>query len=255
MNRRKAMNGPDAFSHLYDLIKQDRMEAMRYVSEGLSSQMIDPLSAIRGRADRLRNQLSHDQQESIETIIAEIDKMVDLLKDMSATMKSNPGMPVATEFYLKDVCDLIVGFVNHRLIKNQISCRVDISNNLKMNIDSSRVKQILVALIVNAVEAIEENIRLNHSETRQIFIEARKNSQELVISISDTGCGIKPSDVDKIFSPLYSTKPRPTGKGIGLSMANKFAEEIGGKIAFYSNEGIGSTFELKLPLEVITSAS
>lgn len=245
------MNGPDAFSHLYELIKQDRMEAMRYVSEGLSSQMIDPLSAIRGRADRLRNQLNKDQQDSLETIICEIDKMVDLLKDMSATMKVSHGNPISKQFHLSDVCDLIAGFISHRLLKNQISFHIQVPQSWVLNTDSSRLKQILVAMIVNAVEAIEEGVRLKQDKARIVMVEARKNQTELVISVSDTGCGIKASDLDKVFSPLFSTKPRPTGKGIGLSMAGKFAEEIGGKIDFYSKEDVGSTFELKLPLSVL----
>ncbi len=244
------MNGPDAFSHLCELIKQDRMEAMRYVSEGLSHQMIDPLSAIRGRADRLRNQLNKDQQESLATIIGEIDRMVDLLKDMSVTMKVNPGAPVTSQFYLNDICNLVAGFMNHRLLKNQISFRIQVSDDFKLSTDSSRLKQILVALIVNAVEAIEEGIRQKNENARIVMIEARKNNSEVVISVTDTGCGIKSGNIDKVFSPLFSTKPRPTGKGIGLSMASKFADEIGGKIDFYSKEGIGSTFELKLPTAV-----
>ena len=242
------MNGPDAFSHLYELIKQDRMEALRYVSEGVSQQMIDPLSAIKGRAEKLRAQLSVEQQRGIDVIISEIDKLVDFVEDFSSVLKSDPGVLIKSEVNLRSLTDFVVNFLRHRLVQKQIACRVEVPQNLNLSTDSARLQQVMMSIIVNAIEAVEDAILKRKDGPRALVIETRHDDSKLIISISDTGCGMSPEVANRVFEPMFSTKKRFSGKGIGLSMANKYVNELGGRLTFYTQEGVGSTFEIELPV-------
>ena len=116
----------------------------------------------------------------------------------------------------------------------------------KIHIDSRHLEQILINLISNACQAMNNDGTLTISSSR-VNTDAGKNKQgEMVlISIKDTGSGIQPDHIDKIFEPLFTTKTR--GIGLGLAVSQKLAEANGGWLEVESQIGKGSTFSLFAP--------
>ena len=102
--------------------------------------------------------------------------------------------------------------------------------------------QICVNLIINALQA------MNGQGT--LTLGARSTDQVVSISIGDTGPGIPPEKMDKIFEPFYTTKPPGQGTGLGLHSVRALVEEYGGQVLIQSTVGQGTTFHLEFPLSI-----
>jgi two-component system sensor histidine kinase HydH len=105
-------------------------------------------------------------------------------------------------------------------------------------LDSEKMKEVLVNLTQNAIQATPSGGR--------VTLKASGNGENVKIQIIDTGSGIPPSDLDKIFFPFFTTKPE--GNGIGLTVSKEVVEAHGGKIEVNSKEGAGTQFTIILPV-------
>ena len=107
-----------------------------------------------------------------------------------------------------------------------------------MLLDVSRMKQVILNLIANAIQASPagEKVRARTST----------NKNEMILEISDSGIGISEKDRDNVFSPFYTTKK--DGTGLGLPISKRIVEAHGGQIDFHPNPEKGVTFVLKFPL-------
>jgi signal transduction histidine kinase len=110
-------------------------------------------------------------------------------------------------------------------------------------VNEGQIKQVFIALMTNACDAMEENGTLtitshwNESETDRM----------VSVSFTDTGCGIPAQHLQKIFDPFFTTKPLGRGTGLGLSVCYGIISEHGGRIEVDSTEGVGTTFRVLIP--------
>ena len=109
---------------------------------------------------------------------------------------------------------------------------------------TSQISQVVLNLLVNAVQAIES---IGRSEGNRITIEVRKTPSHHVLEISDTGAGIPEDSLANIFDPFYTTKPVGEGTGLGLSISHGIVTGHGGQIEVESSSGAGTTFRIWLP--------
>jgi two-component system NtrC family sensor kinase len=108
--------------------------------------------------------------------------------------------------------------------------------------DRESLRSVLTNLLVNGLQAIDGgggNVR--------VAIRQDQDGDRAVIEISDTGRGIAPEDIAKVFEPYYSTKE--TGTGLGLAIVRKAIDDHGGTISVSSKQGSGTTFTITLPLK------
>jgi PAS domain S-box-containing protein len=110
--------------------------------------------------------------------------------------------------------------------------------------DSGRIEQVLVNLLVNAAHAITPG----HAERNEVCVTLRMDaSGRAVIDISDTGNGIRPEVMQKMFTPFFTTKPAGSGTGLGLSICQGIVKSMGGEISVTSELGSGTTFSVTMP--------
>ncbi|MFZ5909924.1 MAG: two-component system sensor histidine kinase NtrB, partial [Chloroflexota bacterium] len=116
--------------------------------------------------------------------------------------------------------------------------------------DPRQVEQVLGNLVVNACQAMPQGgqlLVLSRVEGSVISDQCTDDDRQWVrIAVRDTGVGIPPENLEKIFEPLFTTKPK--GIGLGLAVSRKLAEANGGRIEVQSEAGVGSTFTLYLPV-------
>jgi len=105
--------------------------------------------------------------------------------------------------------------------------------------DPGLLRQIVINLLANAFDAVERGGRVS--------LTARPQEQDVLITVADTGSGIAPEDLRRIFEPFYTTKGRGKGTGLGLAICRELAAALGGSIAVTSTPGHGSTFTVRLP--------
>ena len=107
-----------------------------------------------------------------------------------------------------------------------------------------KVSQVVTNLLINAGQAIEAT-----GKNGKVIITTCTLNGFVELRVEDSGCGIPPSHLDKLFNPFFTTKPEGQGTGLGLSISFGIAQEHGGTLSASSVEGEGSTFTLALPVE------
>jgi two-component system, NtrC family, sensor kinase len=112
--------------------------------------------------------------------------------------------------------------------------------------DNQRIQQVLLNLLLNAVHAIESAREAGRLNGHQIEVRSELCGRYQEVQVIDTGCGIAPDNLNKLFQPFFTTKD--VGKGTGLAMAAKLVNEMKGELKVDSAVGQGTTFTLLLPL-------
>jgi PAS domain S-box-containing protein len=127
---------------------------------------------------------------------------------------------------------------------------------LHINANPSLIHQVIINLCTNAYHAMEEDGGTMHVELEEVCFEAHVNlpfadiqpGRYVCVSVADTGHGIDPSYLDRIFDPYFSTKDKEKGTGLGLSIVRGIVNQHGGHITVDSHQGEGSTFKVYLPV-------
>ncbi|AXT40793.1 HAMP domain-containing protein [Alteromonas sp. BL110] len=120
--------------------------------------------------------------------------------------------------------------------------------DVEMNV--GKISQVITNLLINAGQAIEAT-----SQNGKIIITTCTVGEFVELRVEDSGCGIPPSHLDKLFNPFFTTKPEGQGTGLGLSISFGIAQEHGGTLSATSTEGDGSTFTLALPINPVSKDS
>ena len=110
----------------------------------------------------------------------------------------------------------------------------------RMQGDPSQLQQVFVNLLVNALQAMPEGGRLD--------LAARSEGDQLRVEVRDTGGGIDPGDLERVFLPFFSTKDVGEGTGLGLAVVHGIVVAHGGEVLVQSEPGEGACFELRLPI-------
>ncbi len=177
--------------------------------------------------------------------IHRVTKIVRAMKDFA-----HPGSKEKAYFNLNN------GLQNTVTIsKNEWKYVAEIELKLDENLKEilclqDELNQVFLNIIVNSSHAIsEKNQKNNRDELGKIIIETKKEDETAVIKISDSGNGIKKSIIDKVFDPFFTTKDVGKGTGQGLAIVHDIiANKHKGKISVESEEGIGTTFIIELPI-------
>ena len=127
--------------------------------------------------------------------------------------------------------------------------RTDLADLPPVICSASDLNQVLINLVVNAAHAIADVVGDAGEERGMIDIWTREDGDGVLIGVADTGCGIPAEVVDRVFDPFFTTKAVGRGTGQGLAIARTLVtERHGGTITFTTEPGVGTTFEVRLPI-------
>lgn len=138
-----------------------------------------------------------------------------------------------------------VSFLKYEIEQNGV--RIDIKfdkDNLILKLDAKYIKQALINIIQNAIDAMTDN---TDDKKKEIYIKLKTMDNYAVINIKDTGIGMKDETLNKIFEPYFTTKRH--GTGLGLTNVVRIIEAHNGNVAIESEYGKGSEFIIKLPIQ------
>ncbi|HEY0880924.1 MAG TPA: ATP-binding protein [Archangium sp.] len=233
-------------SKLYDKMRErDRLAALGEMAAGLAHEIRNPLGAIKGAAQFLDpKQLPNEEGEFVEVIVEEVNRLngvVSAFLDYSRPLKQSFGPTDLQEVVTRTL----------KLIVNDLPAKVTIKEEYaealpRVDADAEQLKQVLINLVQNAVQAMGENggeivIRTAKPERFSDF-----RAPELVeLHVSDNGPGIPADQQLNIFVPFFTTKQK--GTGLGLAICQRIVKNHGGTISVQSKVGEGSTFTVRLP--------
>ena len=230
------------------LEKAERLSALGQLAAGVAHEIRNPLNAISMAAQRLKRDFTpldigkaEDFQNLSGVIKDEIKRLDGIIEEFLSFSKSR--RLALSDFSLTEVLQKIVN-----LIREEASARgVTIETKWRFSpaiipMDINKLQQAFLNLIKNAMESIlaDGNIVITVDKEAKNYI---------VVSISDTGCGMNAEEIERIFSPEYTTKEK--GLGLGVPLASEIIRGHGGDIRVISRKGEGTTFEVVLPREKV----
>jgi len=225
-----------------EVARHKRLAALGKLSAGIAHEIRNPLSSIRGLAQFVYNSFSKndERKEDLSAIIQEVDrlnKLVVQVLDFAKLQKPN-----LTHFSLNDLIGKITELFKLETKDKQIKFSPELSPDIsKIQADEDQVRQILMNVIINAIQAIPKKGEIKIKTEKTLL----KGEPAIKLIVEDSGIGIPEKDFTQIFDPFFSTKDE--GSGLGLSIVYKLVEAHQGEIKVESKEGKGTKFVIFLP--------
>lgn len=219
---------------LEDSIKKEKMIAIGELAARLAHDIRNPLSIIKNSIDVLLVQNTNVDKKTIDTykrIQRAVDRISYQIDDVLNFVK-----PRVISLQKTSLNQILSSVLNRIKVPPSVSVILP-KKDIKVVADIVNLETVFINLITNAIQAMDNS--------GQVIIEADRDSDQVIIRISDTGPGISGEIISKIFEPLFTTKQ--TGTGLGLVSCKTIIEQHHGTINVESTPGAGATFIITLP--------
>ena len=222
-----------------ELVRKEKLAILGQLSGSVGHELRNPLGVMSNAVYFLKMvhaDADATTKEYLEIIKQEIDNSLRIITDLLDFARTRPPQRVVVT-----AGELVRQSLERCLLPEQVTVTVDVPDRLPvLNVDPLQMEQVLTNLITNAVQAMPEGGALR--------VAARQFAGDFIaISVTDSGVGITPEHMKKLFQPLFTTKTK--GIGLGLVVCKNLVEANGGRIEVESTPGQGTTFTVLLPLE------
>ncbi len=225
----------------------EKLASIGMLASGIAHELNNPLTGVLTFTSLLRKKMPAGSQdaEDLDLVIRETKRCAGIIRRLLDFAREK--VPVKGLFDLNQVVRDTVAFVERSASLE----RVDISLTLAPELpqvfgDADLVKQVVLNIVVNAQQAIDGPGRIE--VCTRMRPDGPADDPQVEVSISDTGAGISPQNLEHIFDPFFTTKEVGKGTGLGLSVSYGIIKSHGGDIAVQSAVGEGSTFRIHLPV-------
>jgi two-component system NtrC family sensor kinase len=232
------------------IIQSEKMASLVTLVKGISHEMNNPLTGILGFTQLLLQNCASDTALSED--LKEIEKNALRCREIVAKLGKFCQTDLSTEgpVSLEDVLEDSLSFMEFALSERRIAVAREHREEAPFLRGSRQdMQQAILAVLMNAMQAMEST----GGGTLTVRI-LRGSEKEIVLEIADTGVGIPPENIDKIFNPFFTTRDVGQGFGLGLSVAYGIMKDFQGRIDVESSPGEGSVFRLTFPTACEVSA-
>lgn len=229
----------------------EKMATIGKMAAVVAHEINNPLSGILTYAKLLKKWIQrgeaetskkNDAEQCLDLIADESRRCGDLVKNLLTFSHTSPMNVQTTD--LNTVVDRSVRLVAHQLELNGVELHLDLPSNLPaIQCDPGQIEQVLLALIMNAIDAMPRGGNL------WVSTRMGDESDELAIEVRDDGSGIPPEILPNIFEPFLTTKETGKSVGLGLAVSQNIIEGHRGRVDVHSEVGKGTTFTVTLPVE------
>jgi signal transduction histidine kinase len=214
------------------------------LTSGIAHEVGTPLNIISGRAEILLRSLppDHRGRPDLEVIVGQIDRISGIIRSLLDTVRQQK--PEIQPLALAPLVQRLIRLLDPTARRRGITLSGQVAEDLPaLAADPNQLQQVLLNLLMNALEAAPRGGR--------IAVEAwacpHDGRPGIALTVADTGSGIPPEALNKIFQPFYTTKPQGQGTGLGLSICRDIVRDHGGTLTVQSRVGQGSVFTVWLP--------
>lgn len=223
--------------------RQEHLSALGNLAATVAHEIRNPLNAISMGLQRLKAEFhptQDDEQYSrfVELMRGEVQRLNAIVEQFLSLARPLDLKPeeVRVDEFLRELALLTESDAKSSNVQIHVVAPANLS---PVRADRNYLKQLLLNLVLNAIQAMPDGGMLT--------LEARTDRGDLIVTVADTGIGIRPEALPRIFEPYFTTKTN--GAGLGLVTARRIAEAHGGKLSVASEVGKGSRFQISLPLK------
>ncbi len=223
------------------LLQSEKLAAMGRLTSQIAHELNNPLYGIMNTLELLKTEISPEnrRRKILEMALSETVRLSDLLRKMLSFSK--PDQEKRHPVDINSVLEVILLLHEKQLRENDINIRSKLAEGLGLvNASKNQLHQVFLNMVANARDA------MNNGGT--LTVTTGSDGDNVVIDIIDTGTGIREEHIEKIFDSFFTTKGEVKGVGLGLSVCYGFIQDHGGDIEVKSQEGVGTTFTITLPV-------
>jgi PAS domain S-box-containing protein len=221
----------------------------------MSHELRTPMNAILGMTEGLQEQIfgqiNPGQRKALQTIERSGSHLLELINDILdlAKIEANKLVLDCITTDIAALCTASIAFIQQQAAQKRIQLETKLPPHLPdLYIDTRRIRQVLINLLNNAVKFTPEEGRI----TLEVTIQRNQTKPMLRIAVTDTGIGIAPENISKLFQPFMqidsALNRKYTGTGLGLVLVKRIVELHGGQVGLTSEVGVGSCFTVDLPV-------
>jgi C4-dicarboxylate-specific signal transduction histidine kinase len=230
-----------------DLAHMNRLGMMGGLAASLAHEIMQPVAAARNNARAALNYLDRhppdldEIREALGCIVGDADRVGNIIGRMRDQIKKTPPQRQRFDFdvAINEAIELARGVIT----KNGVSVRISpVKRALPVEGDSVQLQQVLLNLVLNAVEAMDAV----KAEARELSISTEQTrTKDVLVTVRDSGPGIDPENLERVFEAFYTTKSN--GVGMGLAICRSIIEAHGGRLWAEANELRGAVFRFTMP--------
>jgi C4-dicarboxylate-specific signal transduction histidine kinase len=224
----------------------NRVSMMGELAVSLAHEITQPIASARNNARAALNFLDKqlpdvdDVREALGCIVGDADRAGDIIDRIRDHIKKAP--PRKDRFDLSVAIDEVTVLARDAIIRNGVSARSRLADGLLLvQGDRVQLQQVLLNLVLNAVEAMGSV----EAGPRELLISAEEDHAGVRVAVRDSGPGIDPAHLERVFDAFYTTKP--SGVGMGLSICRSIIDSHGGRLWAELNAPRGTVFHFNLP--------
>jgi len=229
-----------------DLAHVNRLSIMGELAASLAHEILHPIATARNNARAGTRFLEmsppnlDEAKEALGCVVRDVDRAKDIVGRMRDHIKKTP--PRREPFDLNEAVNEVIGMVRSAIAKNEIAVNTQLMDGLvPVQGDRVQLQQVVMNLILNAVEAMGSV----EAAARELLISTAQDHTGVRVAVRDSGPGIDPTYLERVFEAFYTTKS--SGMGMGLSVCRSIIDAHGGRLWADANEPCGAVFQFTLP--------
>jgi two-component system NtrC family sensor kinase len=224
------------------LAQSEKLAAVGQLAAGVAHEINNPLTVIIANAQLLRRMIPPDEdlREMVDLISRAGDRAAEVIHNLLDFARKEQYQ--LNPINVNDTLQSVLPLIQHELVTRSIRLIFKPANNLSPVLASrDNLQGVWLNLIMNAIDAIGE-------QEGEIRITTGQNQKDVMVRFVDTGVGIPPDRIPRLFEPFFTTKEPGRGTGLGLSICHQVIKQHGGQILVDSQQGVGTTFTVLLPI-------
>ena len=231
---------------------QEKLADLGALASGLVHEIRNPLNAIKANLQLMQEDVEREEREEegphsrrVQRLLKEVDRLDKILSDFLAFVRSDE--------LKRKLCDLsvliqeVVSLITPQAEAEGVTVLSDLTQSVYSMVDTEAMKQAIMNLAMNGIQAIGENKALSKTLIFKLGKLEKGGKKFAAISVIDTGKGISEEEIKHIYELFFTT--RSGGTGIGLAVVSRIIQSHGGEIRCESEIGKGTSFDILLPLE------
>jgi signal transduction histidine kinase len=227
------------------LLQTSKLASLGKLTAGISHEIGNPLASISSLVQELQSLDLLKQEEvlftrdSLKSINSHLERIAKIVRSLGDFARISASEKKPTN--IVEILDQTISLVKYDKRARKVEFTSDIDPIPFLRVNPDQIQQVFLNLVLNAIDAMPAGGRFN--------VSIKRAGPWVEIRFTDTGDGIDEAVLDRIFDPFFTTKPLGKGTGLGLSICYGIIRDHNGQISVKSKKGIGTAFEIRLPLE------